>query len=1845
MLARIQHRLTEIGKGSLRAIPMAVLITMTNVGVEPTQAAVDPVQVGSGFTVTAADLAFILQQIKIAEYHAANTTSQTGLCGALVGNRPNQIPSPLLSLGLRTVDGTCNNLQIGQEAFGASDEAFPRQATPNFNRLVESPPAGFPPGPSGPDAQTNYNQIDGLVYDSEPRTISNLIVDQTSTNPAAVEVAANPFRTQADPDRVVPCDRDPNTGADLATPEGCVPQYQTLFIPNITTDVGLSPPFNSLFTIFGQFFDHGLDKITNGGNGSVFVPLRNDDPLVAGPDHIFGNGDDIPSALRFIPLTRGTIMNGPDGFRSAPNTDTPFVDQSQTYTSHSSHQVFTREYVLNAAGRPLATGRFLEQADGGLPTWAMVKERAATRLGLQLTDADVTNIPMIAADQYGNFIPGPARGLPQYVTTNNANGAIVLVEGNLAGGGLPVPANVVRIDTAFLNDIAHSADPGTIAAPKNPDDDDVAGGSLDATVPAGSYDNELLDLHFICGDGRCNENIALSAVHQIFHAEHNRLIDYFINPTDGVLTRPENAALLADFQAVNPTSGNPATKTFTYQERLFQAARFVTEMQYQHLVFEEFARKVQPAINPFQPFAFNQTDLNAAIKAEFAHAVYRFGHSMLTDTIPRLNAPESVALGAPLHNDIPLFDGFLNPAAYNDGGPINPLDPAGPHVRINSKLAAGSILMGLSDQTGNEIDEFVADTLRNRLLGLPQDLPSINMARARSEGVPTLNNFRKQVFAKTNDGQLAPYKHWIGFDQALKHHESLINFVAAYGKHPTIRDSGPDDLIGTDCGTPTASLECADNNTTLAGKRAAAKLIVEPGLGDVPPPDAGDFMFSTGAWATGSDGVSKTGVDDIDLWMGGLAENTNLFGGLLGPTFNYVFEKQLTDLQNGDRLYYLARTPGMNLRSQLEGNSFAELVMRNTPAHTLKADPFATADCKFERANLTSPAIQPTIDPVTLLPSNLNELFGPGSVNDDPASECNENLLLLMEPDGTVRYRAINSVDPKGINGQSVYNGTDGVDRFYGGNDNDTFWGGLGNDIIDGGAGDDVVLGGEGNDIITDFGGIDILKGGPGNDAIDAGIGDDIIMSGEGKDFTNGGANINETFAGPGDDFAIAGQGEDAVFGDSGDDWEEGGDMPDLLIGDSSTLFFNDFNRPGHDILIGQGGDDDYDMEGGDDIGVAGPGVEKVAGAAGYDWEIGLGDPQPQNADLSLLIVNTPPLNETRDRYNEIEALSGWKFNDILKGDSVIPSLVGGGGFIGCDALDAAGVARIANLNQLVTPALRTVDAQAVISRAVTNYCELTGLVWGEGNILIGGEGSDQLEGRGGNDILDGDRYLNVRLSVLNQGIEIGSTDLMENKAVIGSFGPDPDMTLQQAVFAGLVDPGNIVAVREILTPTVPAPDCGAVTPLNCDTALFSKPQVNYTITLNADGSVTVTDNSGGGGGGGITADDGTDILWNIEQLSFCDVPDPLLKDTCAVRAAPVSVSGLAAPVAAVSVNGVVGNPLTFTDQVVGTTSAGQAVRVTNTGSSNLVVSGVSMTGDTTEFLVTNPPAPATNGCLNNTTGVVPGGFCDITVQFRPTAIGDKAATVVIAHNGVGASSSVQVDGTGIASAPIATIAPAAIAPATTAVLGFGDVAVGTTSGQQTITITNTGTQDLAVSGAELIGLNPEQFTLTDGVTNGCLTNPNVAPTGSCTINVRFQPTAAGPQAATVSIVGAPNVVGLPASVSVSGTGIAAATSLTSAAINDMSFGGGGVRIGSSVTKNVKVSNTGINSLVITSASTTNSAFVATLGTCTAAVAPGRTCNLSVTFTPTAALQYNAILTMVSNANNNPSSNLTGRGR
>ena len=154
----------------------------------------------------------------------------------------------------------------------------------------------------------------GIVFDSQPRTISNLIVDQTSRNPAAVAVAGN-----AGADNVwgtaddVLNDGVSITGlrAGLDGVAGTQDDIAEFSFGNATPDEGLSAPFNLWFVFFGQFFDHGLDLVQKGGSGTVFIPLQDDDPLILGRDGTPGTDDDLPPNLRFMVLTRATNQAGP----------------------------------------------------------------------------------------------------------------------------------------------------------------------------------------------------------------------------------------------------------------------------------------------------------------------------------------------------------------------------------------------------------------------------------------------------------------------------------------------------------------------------------------------------------------------------------------------------------------------------------------------------------------------------------------------------------------------------------------------------------------------------------------------------------------------------------------------------------------------------------------------------------------------------------------------------------------------------------------------------------------------------------------------------------------------------------------------------------------------------------------------------------------------------------------------------------------------------------------------------------------------------------------------------------------------------------------------------------------------------------------------------------------------------------------------------------------------------------------------------------------------------------------------------------------------------------------------
>ena len=331
-------------------------------------------------------------------------------------------------------------------------------------------------------------------------------------------------------------------------------------MPNVAPDAGFSASYNSLFTMFGQFFDHGLDLAAKGGSGTVFVPLQPDDPLY-----------DPTSQTNFMVLTRATNQPGDDGVlgtaddvKDATNLVTPYIDNNQTYTSHPSHQVFLREYRNGVAGNPVVH-RPPARRRRRRPAHVERREdaRPARCSASSLQDTDVTNVPLIATDAYGKFILGAA-GYPQLVLKNGT-----MVEGNPTLARCPPPGSTscaaATPSSTTSPTTPRPACTTTITTPATPPvpmvpDADIR--SPSTTTTRATYDDEMLGAHYITGDGRGNENIGLTAMHHIFHQEHNGLVQQL---ETFIPTLPANSPAALPAWKLGDGSWNG--------ERIFQAAK------------------------------------------------------------------------------------------------------------------------------------------------------------------------------------------------------------------------------------------------------------------------------------------------------------------------------------------------------------------------------------------------------------------------------------------------------------------------------------------------------------------------------------------------------------------------------------------------------------------------------------------------------------------------------------------------------------------------------------------------------------------------------------------------------------------------------------------------------------------------------------------------------------------------------------------------------------------------------------------------------------------------------------------------------------------------------------------------------------------------------------------------------------------------------------------------------------------------------------------------------------------------------------------------------------------------
>ncbi|MEE9452540.1 MAG: peroxidase family protein [Gammaproteobacteria bacterium] len=199
---------------------------------------------------------------------------------------------------------------------------------------------------------------------------------------------------------------------------------------------------------------------------------------------------------------------------------------------------------------------------------------------------------------------------------------------------------------------------------------------------------------YLAGDVRANENVALTAMHTVFAREHNRLVDEL------VAKHPEYS-----------------------DEQLYQEARVIVEAYMQHITYDEFLPLLlgKDALSTYQGY---DDSIDPQINNSFATAAYRFGHSMLTASLDRVNEDGSEsALGHML-----LRDAFFTPENIDSADEVN------------------SLLRGLGTQTSQMLDTPMIDEVRNFLFGPPGsggfDLAALNIQRGRDHGLSDYNAAR-----------------------------------------------------------------------------------------------------------------------------------------------------------------------------------------------------------------------------------------------------------------------------------------------------------------------------------------------------------------------------------------------------------------------------------------------------------------------------------------------------------------------------------------------------------------------------------------------------------------------------------------------------------------------------------------------------------------------------------------------------------------------------------------------------------------------------------------------------------------------------------------------------------------------------------------------------------------------------------------------------------------------------------------------------------------------------------------------------------------------------------------------
>ncbi len=202
----------------------------------------------------------------------------------------------------------------------------------------------------------------------------------------------------------------------------------------------------------------------------------------------------------------------------------------------------------------------------------------------------------------------------------------------------------------------------------------------------------IVDGTFLAGDPRAGENPDLTAVHVLLLREHNWHADRLARAHPGWTA-----------------------------DRVYQMARAIVAAEIQQVTYTEFLPWL---IGPrgVAPWRGHRPSLDPTLSVEFAVAALRFGHSIVSENLLRIDEAGN-AVGPAIN----LRDAFhMAPSAFTTNG------------------GADGFLRHLCSEPSNPIDAHIVGDLRNFLSDPPVaiDLAAINIQRARDTGLANLNATR-----------------------------------------------------------------------------------------------------------------------------------------------------------------------------------------------------------------------------------------------------------------------------------------------------------------------------------------------------------------------------------------------------------------------------------------------------------------------------------------------------------------------------------------------------------------------------------------------------------------------------------------------------------------------------------------------------------------------------------------------------------------------------------------------------------------------------------------------------------------------------------------------------------------------------------------------------------------------------------------------------------------------------------------------------------------------------------------------------------------------------------------------